>query len=525
MITFSMVNNILKTLPIGYYLGRKIDCELADSDATFYNPNTQKVQIGYRMLPCLELTGTEDEIENDVRCALYHEISHVILTPKTTVTKLFNVFEDERIETMLKDFYHRVDFKSFVKKVNGYMGEPPMSADDMFYQVVRYRVGEKRFTDRVKEIIHQYRTINASTNPNHVDIYNYKYDIEMLYWEIKEYFKEHKPEPPTPPTPPTPPEPLTPPEKMKKKKGSGKGKKVTEEPETEEPEDNEDEEPEDGESEDDEDGEDGDGNGESEEPEKEWTPEEIKQIKNAIKQAFKGVFERYNNKELTLNINRIIDRATRKKNMTGGAVNGYAGKLNPRQVGNGGKPDLYKWFEKPINTNGNRYSKVRLNLFVDVSGSFQGSENVLNQLITSVNEVEKNNRDLSVNVIKMGNTNRIAPKNERLVKCEEGNYLTNDIIGIYNQVQETQAMNYNVIVFDGNAQSFDGMWGTKKEIAIAENEKAWTAFNHPNCTIISDYSNKDKMELHCTNAKRIYTYNYAEEFIENVLKAMEQMFR
>ena len=58
---------------------------------------------------------------------LYHELSHVILTPRTIFVRrneeerdIINIFEDERIETLLQKFYIKVDFKDFVKQFNGW---------------------------------------------------------------------------------------------------------------------------------------------------------------------------------------------------------------------------------------------------------------------------------------------------------------------------------------------------------------------------------------------------------------------
>ena len=84
-----LVEQILKTLPIGYYCGRDIDVELSDSDTTCINLVEDKIQISYPTISDVAKTLANDSnIENDIRCLLYHEVSHAILTPKSLRTEM-----------------------------------------------------------------------------------------------------------------------------------------------------------------------------------------------------------------------------------------------------------------------------------------------------------------------------------------------------------------------------------------------------------------------------------------------------
>ena len=80
-------------------------------------------------------------------------------------------------------------------------------------------------------------------------------------------------------------------------------------------------------------------------------------------------------------------------------------------------------------------------------------------------------------------------------------------------------------MFDGDAQSFDSYNRDTVKRMKAEHEKAWSAWNHPNCVIISDPSNKSKFDKWASSAKRIYTYNYTAEFESNIIKALEMLFK
>lgn len=505
MVSFEKVKSIMDTLPIGYYLGHKIDLELENGMQSYHDPIDNKIVIGYQLLPDIKTDGiSDDEMENNIRCMLYHEISHAILTPVEKVTDIINIFEDERIETLLSGFYHRVNFKKFIKKVNGHKGpKPPKTPREMFYDVVRYREGKEEYIKIVEDIIKEYASMNRRSS--HGTWTRYVAEIENLYKQIKKEFESIEDNTEEPP------------DGMKEKGGNPdteteEKKDTTKETDTKEP-DTETEE-------------------EKEEPDeicdmplKDLTEEEREAIRGIVKESIERILTRYDNSALTSKLSTIIENATRKKKYVAGAINGYSGTLDPKQVRKMGNQDNYKWWTKPTqNGNGNRYDKLHLNLFVDVSGSFCGSEIKINEMIKALAEVENKNKDFSFTLIKMGNTNRIAPKAERKVTCCEGNHLTNDIIEIYKKVQEHNSACYNLVVFDGDAQSFDLCPGHIREMR-EKHKKAWTAFNSKNCTIISDYENQRQFDKYSPSAKRIYTTNYTEELEQNIIKSLELLFR
>ena len=115
---------------------------------------------------------TIDE-ETAVRTILYHEVSHLILTPCEVLAgvskwlninfDILNIFEDERIETILRTYYMRTDFKKFIKLVCKH-DTAPKNAMEAFFNVVRFREGKKEFVDMVQDIIDEYHTIDSSCN-------------------------------------------------------------------------------------------------------------------------------------------------------------------------------------------------------------------------------------------------------------------------------------------------------------------------------------------------------------------------
>jgi hypothetical protein len=217
-VSFDYVNHILATLPIGYYLGRNIPVTLSEGQNSVFNPVADKITIGYALITEAFKKVTDGkynvDVEEIVRGLLYHEISHVVLTPDAlwdaasfSHKRKVNVFEDERIETLLAKTYMNTNFKKNIVFLNSYDGTTePKTADDAFYHVVRYHHGKKEFIDRVANIIHQYAHINKlyGTRIGREDYFKYNDIIELrmvesyakaiikLYEDIAKDFEENQ---------------------------------------------------------------------------------------------------------------------------------------------------------------------------------------------------------------------------------------------------------------------------------------------------------------------------------------------
>ena len=157
-VSFNQVKAITDTLPIGLYAGRRIEAELKEKeDCSYYNPELDTVVISYNQLTegFNNLSDTAD-IEMLVRSNFYHEISHAILTPrKMRVNDIINIFEDERIETLLNHFYYGTDFKKCVKAIADYdPNHIPQDSLDAWFYLVRFRqCNDNYFLRRVQETL------------------------------------------------------------------------------------------------------------------------------------------------------------------------------------------------------------------------------------------------------------------------------------------------------------------------------------------------------------------------------------
>ena len=178
-VSFETVNSIYKTLPTGYYLGRKINHTLSEtSSMTAYNPFEDAIIVSYPTIARMIEQADSDRInetygiDSVIRGLLYHEVSHAILTSKELCgfahTKkehdIVNIVEDERIETLLATFFLKVDFKRNIVLLNNYRGKAPVSAWDAFYQLVRYHKGEEKWIKALKNLIITYKNLNATSD-------------------------------------------------------------------------------------------------------------------------------------------------------------------------------------------------------------------------------------------------------------------------------------------------------------------------------------------------------------------------
>lgn len=481
------IKTIAESLPIGLYAKRRIPVAIDEEEPTsYYNPVSDEIVISSKIIQeGLKHVHKKKDIEPAVRSMLYHEVSHSILTPnRMRMTDWMNIFEDERIETILGDYFLDVDFKKQILHINGFKSldevpDPAPSAMAKFYSVVRFGIGKKEFVDEVDRIIKDYSKFNAST-----DLWQTHYyvdDVKNLYRAI-----------------------------------------TGEEPPTENiitasvPFDKEGEENEDGESTVEPSGVDAE-NAEEEAGDStegkpchgRANPLNPKDIEKLIKNTF--INNQYVDTKLTDELSMILENFS-KKNNSGSALAGYSGTFNARAV----VREDYKYFERKASINGsNKFGTFHLNLFIDESGSFYRSETTMNTLLRSLTDIERKNPNFTLDVVFCGISERLVQdKRHRIFKAEGGNRLDKKTYEIYRKLQKPNTYNYTIACFDGDACSDGG-----------RNDHGFGAFDHNNCVIISDYDNERYIKNDVHSARVIYTRNYTNELIKNVIDALEKAFR
>ena len=505
MVSFIEVKNIFDTLPIGYYLGRRIEYILSEScKSSYFDPAKDLIIVSYPMIS--EATKSfkdTDNLESVIRGLLYHEIAHVMLTPpklkkyakSSKYADAINIVEDERIETLCKNTFMNVNFKRNIILINNYKGEEPKTADSAFYHLVRYHKGETRWLSRLEFLLSRYSHIIATSEGSY-----YAHDIEDFY---KDFIKDYK----------------------SKESSSHDTSKSSESKYNSSDIDNssivaknsnndinnenelnidnvtiinEDE---------------------NEDESKDEVDsildsiEDFDDIKNITKDAFKNIasstIDVYYDAQLEERLNKIILDKLKKKAINGSAISSYSGRLNIRAIGT---RDDYRWWSQQ-NRAGHvkQCSKVHFTLYIDNSGSFYKNDDKMNTFIRTLDRI--NDPDFSFDVVTI-NTHVVEwPDHNCIFNSDGGNKLNNDIANIIKKHHKPNCNNYDIVLFDGDAHSDDYSHQTPEP---------FSKFDSINTIIISDSYNKRYIEGSVKKAKVKYVNDYCKVFINSICDLLER---
>ncbi len=467
------VEKVIKTLPISYYAFKEMSVRLTDEDKTYINLATCAINISYPMIrkamEDAERKGIEMNAESVCRALLYHEVSHALLTPMDMKNNpaFYNVFEDERIETLLSNYYINVDFKANVKHLCGWdTPHAPRSADEAFFQTVRFRFGKKRHLEKVERIIQCYSTLNSTrSHATGTTLSFYENDIKELYEDIAKDFEGFE-------------------GKEEEKEGEEKA-------------------------------------GDCPSSSRSLSAKDIvERSVNYIKKHFnigEGLTSLSIEKQAIQKkfANSYYDYfyplfyGYNKRSGGGSAFQAYSGVLNPRNAAR----DDYRYFDRMAQEKGNnRYGSMNLNLFIDTSGSFTHHQAQVNGLLEALERLENRFKFFTFELITCNVGEQLKRRNERRIGCNGGNWLDESVIPIWRKVQKLNTSNYNIVLFDGDAYTDSHILHTAPA--------PMTVFDYGNVTLITDPSNEDEAKK-CKRAKVVVTYNYTEELERYVKRAVQ----
>lgn len=520
--TFIEIENILKTLPVGYYIGRNVPLKLTNENGSYYAPMDDEAYISYPMLnnvmTKIESKLNDENIERLTRTLTYHEISHAFITPKSLgMNDIVNVFEDERIESMCRNYYKGVDFKGLLMLVNDWDGKTEPVHDSAFsvwYSLVRYHLGKPHFLIKVAELLKKYYGLHRFSS--YWACYEYKDEIMALYNEIKadfakdEFEKQRKAE-----------EQAKAADKEEQQNdNTGMNMNACDDNDVAESDETDKIKSDDvGQSDEEHSSEELD----EKQPEEQLgkTSDETLQkifenITRAADEEVKKFFKRsqvYVNPGIHERLANIILANKKVTKSNASAINAYSGVFDPRSV----IRDDYKWFVQQ-NRQGNvkQFSKIKLNLFIDSSGSFTPNEKIVNQLLFALKKLEQQEQNFTFDLITMNTRFELKKKNERELYCSGGNDIPAYAEDIIKKVQDRQSMNYNIVLFDGDALT---------DATEGRSGKQFKRFNMPNTVMILEDSNQKYAETYCKGVRRIYTRKYAVELIDQVCVALSFLLR
>lgn len=510
-LTFAKCKAIADTLPIGLYTGRRIPVEVNETEETsFYSPMEDKIVVSYPIIKFrMEQVKDSCDDEEAIRSMLYHEVSHAVLTPTNLrCDDVTNIFEDERIESILRDYYHGVDFRKQVYDVHG--GHAPKATNPMqaFFNAVRFGLGNGSIQKDINSLIKRFSSMNRNTprwNDDRSGSADYTYAVKELYNRITKEFKSN-------------PDQFNPPPignkggKMKQMDSTGSGS---------------DEEKKQSES-----------NSESES-----NSDELKKS-DSDKEAKSAIFKRspvptMDRDAITKMIGQTLNEKSgldegevaklnefqktveliignfNKKNHGGSGITSYSGVFNPRNVA---RKD-YRYFDRSMSTQGNnKFGTCHLNLIIDCSGSFSSNVPLTNGILAVLSEVERKNRNFSMDVAFINHDWRVCQNiRERNMVATGGNDVPEDMKERLLALQKPQTCNYNIVLFDGDAIC-EWDHGTK------ENRRRFSAFDMKQTTLITDPDNEQYMKPAFTSTKVVVTRNYTGELIKHITNALMVAF-
>ena len=497
-ITFAKCEQILDTLPIGYYAGRRVGISLQDEVPTsYYSPMEDKIVISYPIIKegMSKIDDTED-MEGVVRSMMYHEVSHAILTPtrikpsNQEMMNAINIFEDERIETILRNYYHGVNFRKQLYDLNGGVHTPKDSIS-AFFNAVRFGIGSPRMLEAINRLLKKYSNMNR--NADYYETSNYQYDVWHLYGEIKDDFRRN-------------PENYQP---QPGEEGDGENSESFKKQFTQM-----------------------EANDEGDPTAKPEFAEIIEDSEHDMKKKLEDVqallskgldIQSRLNKgqqdelhDLQRTVEMIINNFN-KKNSGGTGINTYSGVFNPRAM----VRQDYRYFERASSIQGNnRFGTCHLNLFIDCSGSFYSSESLVNGMLSVLSEIERKNRNFTMDVVFCGEgVYKCKTKKERQIKCDGGNNLPDNMKEVFLSMQKNNTCNYNIVLFDGDA--FSDYYDRDR---MERCTRVFSAFDYKQTTLITDHDNEQYMGKGFSTAKVVVTRNYTEELIKHVVKALSIAF-
>lgn len=452
-ISFQEVNKILSTLPISYYLKSKASVLLSeDEKASSIDLITKNIIISYPQIQNLKCKKSETL----VRTTLYHEVGHAILTPRpfkiTIDSKIYNIFEDEREETILKNYFLGVKFKEVL--LESYKNMQIKTPLDKFFYCVRLRGGGDEINDLINQVIVKWKHLRYSYEPQNLD--EYQNDIMKIYFYIVRAFN--------------------PTEEEIKTFLSIKSIETLDV----------------------------------------MTNDEVSDQINSMFTSLPS----FENKSFSNKIKSLL--LSRKANLSNNASSKrtYTGKLVPKSVNN---PNTdYKWHTKKGDGFLKYHQKLRINLFIDQSGSFKKDEPIVNSMLKTLVQLERQIEDFEFTLTTIDTDITTKSKYLKYIDCEGGNCLSPKLFTVFKKLQNPKYKIINIVLLDGDIATDTLVYEGKAYKAFSEFQvQNLKAFNTKNTLIISDFSNKKYLDQYCILPKKKYTFDYTKELEKNIIMILK----
>lgn len=571
-ILINQAQEILETLSLSYYLkSSTIKVEFSTTEITsYFSPSEWKIVVAfnniYDALVNAEANSKEFDMEKTMRCMLYHETSHALLTPKELMETLksnfsvpndiTNIVEDERIENILKHYYYNVDFRENVKNVAKEVKIKDFTS--FVFMSLRFRKSkcQNEVNSLFKEFLNNTKDKNALSSAYNLSYGFYDFICKMKELFDKNYGNNHN---------------------NQNQNENGKGAQSNENSQSESQEnssnDNENSQSEENQTEEnqtEENNENGNNeenenqteeNSQSEEENQENESEENSQSEEEIEesQEDENGFTSNESKDLVANIVSMLEAEKDRATDYGYSLSNYKPltnfkldliKIITRNIGCGVKSDnngalsysgrfstraYLKDFNntKKVfirnnnlnNLNNNKNCEKVLNIWLDNSGSFKPNDYIINKILATLNAIEKSRKDFKFNLVKINYAFTLLKGDARFSCSGGGNALPKDQIEkIYKEINQTQK-EFNIVLFDGQCGYYNSQCRTKNERDMVSYDNL-KVFDNKRSVFITEYSNYGAIKSVCANCREVINEDsdYASALIKNITKAFDLLF-
>ena len=504
-VSYLEVKKVFDTLPVGYYIGRDVKRELSNSeDGSYYDPMNDKITISFPFIKeGLDKSETTD-IENDIRTLLYHEVSHAFLTPKTLMETfrrhatrqgynelilgmsfnfIINIFEDERIERIFDKYFYGVNFRKYCERVNDWKGISHASnIQEAWFDFIRFRATTKKCEELLPQIDEIIKMNNTLTNwSNNIKLWDYCSYVWKLFINFFHKWKEE--------------------DKTNKEKNESDTTSESSESKIKTS-----------------------GDSSSENKEKTSSKKDESEISNnsddenpiisskELQKLINNISEQYIDKNIIDAFMLLFNKNSKVTKKNSAAINAYSGVFDPRST----IRDDYKFFLQSNRVGHQKaFSKMKLNLFIDRSGSFCDSVPMVNKIIYALQKIEKINPDFEFDVVTIGMDECLLPKNNRTFNANGGNAITPALKKIYNSLQNSKYQTINILLFDGNCHTDCDF----------EDCESLSVFNNKKSIVISEDSNKPAFDKFIPSVKVNYCKNFVNELFKSIITALQIVLR
>lgn len=512
-LTLESAKNALSKLPIAYYLKSKtLKVEISETEQTSYiNLRDDKITIAYNNLVEASKKLNNQVNSEIIRGLLYHEVSHAIYTPldilpylpyKRLTANLFNILEDERIETLNAHYFMNTNFENN-KNLMLTPANPPQTFEQYAFNVIRFHetnghddliVKLYDFIKQTCKVTSQHRQLTTTAkNGKVVKATNYclltikseEYINEI--WKVWDKIQKQQQKQ----------ESQDNQENKQKKSRKPSAKQLQKAKEMQE--------------------------------QIEQMQEQIEQNKATMEEvASDGANSQisYENCDVQMPLTsyyepisdlyvKLVKTITKRRGvgveMSPSSI-GYSGDFDPElkmlDFGN-----TKKWFrdDDDFGELDNNKAKLTLNIFLDNSNSFYNNDFKTSRILATLAKLESKRNDFQFNVIRVENQLTLLPKERRTSHSNGCTYIRErELNEVCKKVLNPQC--FNIVLFDG---------------AIGENaiSNLSKKLNTRNTAIITPSDEKCYFDAHLPNTRRIYeNNNYTERLEDNIITALQNLF-